>query len=566
MVVKELSEAIRLRCSYSLLDVQVICGPAFCVAIMLQMVAELELTGVLTGSAEVAAGADFRVKGSVLLNPRGHAEADFDSPSIEHRHGFGFSASASGSVRIALGPELVIFPMPGVPITINPMMNAEIRAQGTLNMPVGSLLQEKSQVVRGSRGNSTVQGVNHIKMCGAAALNLYSDISIMGFGLPKAISVSLSTGWIEEAITEALLKGADVMVDMLTGPLSCLPGVGHVADAAGDAVKSGARAAAGALGSLIPDLDLDFSTPSVELMKPTKLFCSTVAKSPGFDGSECSQELGCKSTGRPTAPMVTVVAPTQVRQTSHPSSSAPTCYSILMGDRFIELGDWRLAEIDSRHFSISHRNGYTSVVYRDDGLMVPGWGSRDWHGWERPTGAAKGIKFGFQFIQIGGWRIGAVNEDHLSLADHGGQVSCIWKQDNTIHTGPRIDHSTYDRPVGEAVGISFGDRFIQIGDWRLGDVGFDGQHSHFAITGSKGETVQLLRSDGYEFRVGSQWSHHLLDRPPVAWTCQSLQEMAQGSCDGIYGAWGDRFIEIGDWRIGIIDIIHLEAPNVVHRP
>ena len=30
-----------------------------------------------------------------------------------------------GSVRIGLGPELVIFPMPGVPITINPMMNAE---------------------------------------------------------------------------------------------------------------------------------------------------------------------------------------------------------------------------------------------------------------------------------------------------------------------------------------------------------------------------------------------------------------------------------------------------------
>ena len=38
---------------------------------MLQMVAEIELQGILTGSAEVAASADFNVKGSVMLNPKG---------------------------------------------------------------------------------------------------------------------------------------------------------------------------------------------------------------------------------------------------------------------------------------------------------------------------------------------------------------------------------------------------------------------------------------------------------------------------------------------------------------
>ena len=71
---------------------------------------------------------------------------DFDLPSIEQKNGFGFAASASGSARIGMGPSLVIFPMPGVPITINPMMNAEVRAMGTLNMPVGSLLQESTQL------------------------------------------------------------------------------------------------------------------------------------------------------------------------------------------------------------------------------------------------------------------------------------------------------------------------------------------------------------------------------------------------------------------------------------
>lgn len=260
--------------------------------------------------------------------------------------------------------------------------------------------------------------------------------------------------------------------------------------------------------------------------------------------------------------MVTVAAPEQVRQTQRPSAAAPTCSTILMGDRFIELGDWRLADIDGRHFSVSHRSHYTAAIYREDGLTIGGWRSRDWNGWFRPTGAAKGIKFGFQFIQIGKWRIGAVNADHLSIAHVGGQVSCIWNQDNSLRKGPGTDHSTFDRPSGEAVGVSFGDRFVQVGEFRLGDLGHNGEHSHFGWTGSKGQTIQLFRSDGIEVHPGgSQWSFHLNDRHPSAWTCKSVQEMAHGNCDGVSGAWGDRFIEIGNWRIGVVDIIHLEVSN-----
>lgn len=81
-----------------------------------------------------------------MINPAGKADVDFDVPSIEQKHGFGFAASASGSTRIGMGPQLVIFPMPGVPININPMMNAEVRAQGTINMPSGSFLQEQAHL------------------------------------------------------------------------------------------------------------------------------------------------------------------------------------------------------------------------------------------------------------------------------------------------------------------------------------------------------------------------------------------------------------------------------------
>ena len=82
----------------------------------------------------------------VLINPSGKADVDFDLPSIEQKHGFGFAASASGSARIGMGPSLVIFPNARCADYHQSMMNAEVRAMGTLNMPVGSLLQESTQL------------------------------------------------------------------------------------------------------------------------------------------------------------------------------------------------------------------------------------------------------------------------------------------------------------------------------------------------------------------------------------------------------------------------------------
>ena len=125
----------------------------------------------------------------------------------------------------------------------------------------------------------------------------------MGFGLPKAIEVALGTGWIEDAIEEAMVRGATALVGMIAAPLSCVPGVSQAVDG----VMAAATAAAGALASLIPNLNLDFSTPSMELLSPTKLFCTTLVKSPGFDGSECSQE-----------------------QSSHDSQDASRCYCRLL--------------------------------------------------------------------------------------------------------------------------------------------------------------------------------------------------------------------------------------------
>ena len=68
----------------------------------------------------------------------------------------------------------------------------------------------------------------------------------------------------------------------------------------------------------------------------------------------------------------TVPPPEQVSEHVHPTSSATACHNLPMGDRFIELGGFRLAAIDDTHFSISHRNGMTAQIFRSDGHVANG--------------------------------------------------------------------------------------------------------------------------------------------------------------------------------------------------
>ena len=140
----------------------------------------------------------------------------------------------------------------------------------------------------------------------------------------------------------------------------------------------------------------------------------------------------------------------------------------------LRIGEWRFADIDGRHFSMSHRDGQTAMIYREDGTLHGG-PRTDFNAWGRNIGPSSGIKFGFQFIEIGEWRIGAYNQNYLSLSHKDGQVPFVFLHDGMGWTGPRTEYTTWDRPEGPLSGVSFGDRFIQIGDFRLGDV--DGRHA-----------------------------------------------------------------------------------------
>ncbi|CAE7940706.1 unnamed protein product [Symbiodinium necroappetens] len=513
---------------------KVICAKAFCLVIALQMVAELEMTGTLTGTITTSSEVDFNIYGTVDVNPKGEADVSFNTPEITHQEGWAIGASALASVRVGAGPVLTVWPMPGVPVNFKPMFNAQAQAQGTLEYKsYVSLLQDSQSVLAGTDSNMTSvvsenmtleRAPRELSMCNAAALSIYADADITAFALPPAIRGHFSTNVIKEALEKAVMAGATALLNVMNGVAKCVPGMDKVTEK----INAAATAAKGALSSLIPSLNLDFNLKSIVLMAPETFWCKEVYTTPGFDTAPCAAELGCKTAGRSSEPGNEVPPPEQFEKVERQTEYSSKCYDIPMGDNFIQLGDWRLAAIDYNHFSISHRelgSGIkTAQIFRSDGTLHPGPRS-DWGAW------------------------------HLHK---GGQTIQIYRQDGTLHPGPRTDWSTWDRRVGNPVGITFGDRFVQLGNFRLGDA--DG--GHFLVSHINGWTCQIYRWDGTRHpgpRRG--WGPRLLHRKPMAWSCEGIAEMAFGPCDSDFGTFGDRFIQLGQWRIAAIDANHFSVSH-----
>merc|ERR1719188_2662602 len=107
---------------------------------------------------------------------------------------------------------------------------------------------------------------------------------------------------------------------------------------------------------------------------------------------------------------------------------------------------------------------------------------------------------GDRLIQIGDWRLGwaGTNEhgSHFSISHKDGQTAQVFRSDGTLHHGPRTDYSTWHQSIDTPSGISMGDRFIQIEDWRLGWGGTNQHGSHFSISHKDGQTAQVFKSDG----------------------------------------------------------------------
>ncbi|CAE7189658.1 unnamed protein product [Symbiodinium microadriaticum] len=167
-----------------------------------------------------------------------------------------------------------------------------------------------------------------------------------------------------------------------------------------------------------------------------------------------------------------------------------SCPGITAGHNFLQIGDWRVAQMDWHHFSFSHRSIHTPVIYTSDGRVHSG-PRRDYHSWEREPHLTSSIKFGDRFIQFGHWwRLGEWEHHgrHFVLSHRHNQAPMIWRDDGTVHHGPRNGWSLFGRATGAPKGIAFGHGFVQIGKWRIGDV--DGKH--FSITNVNGKTAEIF--------------------------------------------------------------------------
>ena len=167
----------------------------------------------------------------------------------------------------------------------------------------------------------------------------------------------------------------------------------------------------------------------------------------------------------------------------------PGCPTLPMGDHFLDLGPWRLAAFDQNHLSFAHRIGQRAIAFRNDGTILHQ--RADLLAFDRPEAPPKGIKFGFQFIQIGDFRLGAVNDDVFSIQHSNGKTIQIFASKDTASFGSQTDFGTFDRPEMAAIGVDFGENFLQMGRFRLAVTtdDFDGS-SNIVLSHEGGWTSQ----------------------------------------------------------------------------
>eukprot|EP01083_Nonionella_stella_P029639 81541_1 len=191
-------------------------------------------------------------------------------------------------------------------------------------------------------------------------------------------------------------------------------------------------------------------------------------------------------------------------------------HELLGGDGWIELGDFRMGQVDDAHFSFSHRvNRKTIVIFRKDGTIHPG-PRTDFGLFDRAyVKGLRNVTYGDGWIQLSDWRIGVCdnNRDHLSISHKSKHTCMIWRSDGTRHKGPRKDWNNYWDRINVGGAEQYGlyyvvdkeddntyIKWIQFGDnWRIGDVDTD----HFSISANKAffkydnyTTAVIYRRDG----------------------------------------------------------------------
>ena len=183
-----------------------------------------------------------------------------------------------------------------------------------------------------------------------------------------------------------------------------------------------------------------------------------------------------------------------------PTNSPPTSPTTSSNSPdYIEIGNWRIAHTcetcEHSHLTISSDNIETAQIFREDGTLHPGPRS-GFNGWDEdsasgPTFSSKGITFGNKAVQIRDWRIRQIDDEHMSVSHRNGNVARIYRSDGTLHGNVKI-FSGWESDIGAPTCAYLTENYLQIGDWRFGKM----DEFHFSVSHKAGKTAAIYRIEG----------------------------------------------------------------------
>jgi hypothetical protein len=119
------------------------------------------------------------------------------------------------------------------------------------------------------------------------------------------------------------------------------------------------------------------------------------------------------------------------------------------GDKTLQIDKWRIRQVDDKHLTVSHVDGAAVArIYRYDGKVFSK-SPAGFSGWSNPELGDPTCAFlTDKFLQLGEWRMGEMDDDHLSVGHISGNGAFIYRRDGTTHPGPRTTFNPWQFEIG----------------------------------------------------------------------------------------------------------------------
>ncbi|EJK49284.1 hypothetical protein THAOC_31861 [Thalassiosira oceanica] len=240
------------------------------------------------------------------------------------------------------------------------------------------------------------------------------------------------------------------------------------------------------------DTAADLDLPSVGLPAFTAVGYRVAEsdETPVYEG-EISEPKAVLPIYQRTAPTDSTLVPVGATpKTSSPFNSlAPSSAPVTLFELrdFLQIGDWRIdptcKTCSSSHLRISSQaTGKTSQIFLNVGTDLPGGKSLNGFdylteaqgdyltGGQGLTYSTQPVVFGDRTVQIQDWRIRQVSSDLLSVTNENGNVSRIYRSDGTVRGNAKEWGGYVIKDLGEPTCAYLTSSFLQIGEWRFGEM------------------------------------------------------------------------------------------------